>query len=163
MRALTCALLLLATVSAHAKPWDAFLGRYNLEGTLAAHDCSRSDLAVIPPDVFPQLMIERIRHRRAGGWMTIVPTRDTVLRPFSAFHYDQDVRGRVGWGRWTMKQIDTCVLFDSPPPRRCGVMHSEMTGLPDATGSVPGAVVLEFHDPFRKPDCSIRWEGNWHR
>ena len=61
---------------------------------------------------------------------------------------------------WTTTQIDTCVLFMRPPPRRCGVMTTSIEGLPGDEGA-PGTLVLQFHDPLKDPDCGIQWTGVW--
>ena len=162
MRVLACLLVLIA-FPAHARTWGDFVGVYNLRATIKQIGCGRSDLGAVPADVFPQLTITGTRRRRAVGTLDVVTTRDPLLMKFAALRYFQRVRGRLSPDSWSMKQIDSCVLFNSPPPRRCGVMVTEMRGLPDADHSVLGALVLQFHNPFEKPDCSIRWEGNWTR
>lgn len=95
-----------------------------------------------------------------------LPTRPFLGRlrlratdPIPEFSYSQIVRGR---SIRRTHQIDSCVLFSSPPPRRCAVAITEMPEIPDASGTLnTGAVILLFRSPFREPDCEVRWDGTW--
>ena len=75
------------------------------------------------------------------------------------YRFETDVQG-APQETWTTTQIDTCVLFMRPPPRRCGVMTTSIEGLPGDEGA-PGTLVLQFHDPLKDPDCGIQWTGVW--
>ena len=162
MRLLAC-LLVLGAVPAQARKPSEYLGTYHLTGHLAGSACSFADLET-PRVVFPQLTITRAGRHRAVRILQITPFPDSPVRnSVSLFRYRQRVRGRFNASSWSMKQVDTCVLFTSPPPRRCASIRTEMAGLPDAEQAVRGSVVLGFHHSLRKPDCFIRWEGGWTR
>jgi hypothetical protein len=142
---LALALLILLTPDAHALT-------YTFQGTLVpGRRCDRSEM---PEQVVGTLRDGLHTHPFLGR------LRLRAVDPINAeFSYSQIVRGR---SIRRTHQIDACVLFSSPPPRRCAVAIAEMPVIPDASGTADnGAVILQFHSPSRPPDCEVRWEGTW--
>jgi hypothetical protein len=128
-----------------------YLGIYDFTGTQTANTCK---------DTFPQTAVARLTllMTTATGFAGSLHVDDGD--PLTGrLDYTHDVQG-VPAETWTTTQIDTCVLFMRPPPRRCGVMMTSIAGLPGDEGA-PGTLILQFHDPLKDPDCGIEWTGVW--
>ena len=128
-----------------------YLGIYDFTGATTANTCKGT---------FPQTVVARLTllTTTATGFSGSLHVDDG--NPITGrLDYTHDVQG-VPAESWTTTQIDTCVLFTRPPPRRCGVMMTSISGLPGDEGA-PGTLVLQFHDPLKDPECSIQWTGGW--
>jgi hypothetical protein len=130
-----------------------YLGIYHFTGTQTANTCS--DAFPFPHMVVGQLTLLTTTATGFSGSLH-VDDGDPIG---DRFDYTHDVQG-VPADTWTTTQIDTCVLFWPPPPRRCGVMMTSVDGLPGDEGA-PGTIVLQLHDPLEDPDCAIQWTGAW--
>lgn len=128
-----------------------YLGIYSFTGTQTANTCK----GTFPPMVVARLTLLETTAIGFSGSLHV----DDGDPMGGRFDYTHDVQG-VPAETWTTTQIDTCVLFSRPPPRRCGVMMTSIEGLPGDDGA-PGTLVLQFHDPLKDPDCGIQWTGVW--